>query len=87
MNWDQIEGKWKQFQGSAKQQFGKLTDDDLEQIRGKRDMMTGKLQERYGIAKEQAQKEADEWYAGTVPITQSGLPQPPGETKPRHQAR
>lgn len=61
MNWDQIEGKWKQLKGSAKQHFGKLTDDDLEQIRGKRDMLVGKLQERYGIAKEQAQEEADQW--------------------------
>jgi uncharacterized protein YjbJ (UPF0337 family) len=86
MTWDQIEGKWKQFKGSAKQHFGKLTDDDLEQIRGKRDVMIGKLQERYGIAKEQAQKEADQWYAEAVPMTQTGF-KPPGETKPGHHAR
>jgi uncharacterized protein YjbJ (UPF0337 family) len=61
MNWDQVEGKWKQFRGSAKQQWGKLTDDDLEQIAGTRDKLVGKLQERYGIAKEEAQKKADEW--------------------------
>ena len=72
MNWDQIEGKWKQLKGSAKQHFGKLTDDDLEQIRGKRDMLIGKLQERYGIAREQAQKEADEWLA------EAGEPIQPG---------
>jgi uncharacterized protein YjbJ (UPF0337 family) len=77
MNWDQIEGKWKQLKGSAKQQFGKLTDDDLEQISGKRDILVGKLQERYGIVKEQAQKEADEWYATANPPSTS-------EQKPEH---
>ena len=61
MNWDQVEGKWKQFKGSAKQQWGHLTDDDLTVIAGNRDKFVGKLQERYGIAKEEAQKQADEW--------------------------
>jgi uncharacterized protein YjbJ (UPF0337 family) len=61
MNWDQVEGKWKQLRGSAKQQWGKLTDDDLEQIAGMRDKLVGRLQERYGIAREDAQKKADEW--------------------------
>ncbi|PYT18560.1 MAG: general stress protein CsbD [Acidobacteria bacterium] len=61
MNWDQVQGKWKQFKGSAKQQWGKLTDDDLDFINGKREALIGKLQERYGIAREEAQKRADEW--------------------------
>lgn len=61
MNWDQIEGKWKQMQGSLKQQWGKLTDDDLDVIAGQRDKLVGKLQERYGYAKDEAQREADEW--------------------------
>jgi uncharacterized protein YjbJ (UPF0337 family) len=61
MNWDQMEGKWKQVRGSAKQQWGKLTDSDLDQIAGKRDVLLGKLQERYGMAREDAQKKADEW--------------------------
>lgn len=61
MNWDQIEGKWKQFRGSVKQQWGKLTDDDLDQIAGVRDKFVGKLQERYGLAKEEAERRADEW--------------------------
>lgn len=61
MNWDQVEGKWKQLKGSVKQKWGKLTDSDLDYIAGKRDEFTGKLQERYGLAKEEAQKEADEW--------------------------
>ena len=61
MNWDQVEGKWKQLRGSVKQQWGKLTDNDLDFIAGKRDEFVGKLQERYGIAKEDAQKQCDEW--------------------------
>src|SRR5579871_7072034 len=87
MNWDQIEGKWKQMKGSAKQHFGKLTDDDLEQIRGQRDVLVGKIQERYGVAKEQAQKQADEWLKTSGDMgnmgstessrgTQAGMPKP-----------
>jgi len=59
MNWDTMKGQWKQFQGKVKQQWGKLTDDDLSVIAGKRDQLVGKLQERYGYAKEQAEREAD----------------------------
>lgn len=61
MNTDQFEGKWKQLKGKAKEQFGKLTDDDIQTINGKRDVLIGKLQERYGYAREEAQKRADEW--------------------------
>ena len=66
MNWDQIEGKWKQFKGSAKQNWGKLTDDDLDYISGSRDKLIGKIQERYGMQKEDAQKRVDQW-CETVP--------------------
>jgi len=61
MNWDQVEGQWKQIKGSLKERWGKLTDDDLDVIAGNRDKFVGKVQERYGIAKEEAQKKADEW--------------------------
>jgi uncharacterized protein YjbJ (UPF0337 family) len=61
MNWDQIEGKWKQSAGVVKQKWGKLTDDDLTVIAGKKDQLVGKIQERYGIAKEAAQKQVDEF--------------------------
>jgi uncharacterized protein YjbJ (UPF0337 family) len=61
MNWDQVEGKWKQLKGSAKQHFGEFTDDDLEMIAGQREKLVGKLQERYGCFREQAQRMADEW--------------------------
>lgn len=61
MNSDQIEGKWKQLKGSAKEQWGKLTDDDLDQAEGKRDKLVGKIQEKYGIAKVEAEKQYDDW--------------------------
>ncbi len=61
MNWTQLEGKWKQMKGSVKEKWGKLTDDDLEQIAGKKDKLIGKLQERYGIKKEEAEKQLDAW--------------------------
>jgi uncharacterized protein YjbJ (UPF0337 family) len=61
MNWDQIEGKWKQAKGEVKQKWGKLTDDDLDVINGKQDVLVGKIQERYGISKEEAQKQLDGW--------------------------
>jgi uncharacterized protein YjbJ (UPF0337 family) len=61
MNWDQMEGKWKQMKGGVKKQWGKLTDDDLQYMAGSKDQFVGRLQERYGIAKEVAQTQADEW--------------------------
>jgi uncharacterized protein YjbJ (UPF0337 family) len=64
MNWDQVEGKWKQLKGSARQKWAKLTDDDLEFIAGNRDQFAGRLQERYGIAKEEAEKQLDDWQKG-----------------------
>jgi len=61
MNWDQIEGKWKQFTGSARERWGKLTDDDVQTLTGTKDNLVGRIQERYGIAKEEAEKQADDW--------------------------
>ena len=61
MNWDQVKGNWKQFTGKVKEKWGQLTDDDLTAIAGKRDQLVGKLQERYGYAKDQAQSEYDAW--------------------------
>jgi uncharacterized protein YjbJ (UPF0337 family) len=63
MNSDVFEGKWKQLKGSVKQRWGKLTDDDVTALSGKKDELVGKLQERYGITRDQAQREADEWAA------------------------
>ena len=64
MNWDQIKGDWKQVTGKVKEKWGKLTDDDLTTIAGKRDQLAGLIQERYGYAKEQAEKELDEFMQG-----------------------
>ncbi len=59
MNWDEIKGDWKQFTGKVKSKWGKLTDDDLTQIGGKRDELAGKLQAHYGHTKEEAEKDID----------------------------
>lgn len=61
MNWDQIEGKWKQASGKVKEKWGKLTDDDLQTIRGKRDQLVGRIQERYGIARQEAERQVEEF--------------------------
>jgi uncharacterized protein YjbJ (UPF0337 family) len=64
MNWDRIEGKWKQYRGQVKENWGKLTDDDLDIIDGQRQQLVGRIQERYGIAKEEAEEEVDEFLKG-----------------------
>jgi uncharacterized protein YjbJ (UPF0337 family) len=61
MNWDQVEGNWKQLKGNAKEQWGKLTDDDLTTLSGKKDQLVGKIQERYGTSKEDAERQVDDW--------------------------
>lgn len=61
MNWDQIEGKWKEIKGQAKQKWGKLTNDDLDVIDGKREELVGRVQNRYGMAKEEAEKQVKEF--------------------------
>ncbi len=63
MNWDQIEGKWKQIKGQAREKWGDLTDDDLDRVAGKRDQMVGLVQEKYGHAKADAEREVDDWFA------------------------
>jgi uncharacterized protein YjbJ (UPF0337 family) len=61
MNWDRIEGNWKEFKGKARQQWGDLTNDDLEVIKGKRTELAGRLQQRYGYQKEEAEKQINTW--------------------------
>jgi uncharacterized protein YjbJ (UPF0337 family) len=62
MDWNRVEGNWKQFKGKVKEQWGKLTDDDLDTIAGKRDQLEGKIQERYGIEKDRVRRDVDDWY-------------------------
>lgn len=64
MNWDQIKGQAKQLGGKIKQKWGKLTDDDLTLLGGKKDEFLGKIQERMGISKEEAEKQLDSMLAG-----------------------
>ena len=61
MAWDRIEGSWKEFTGKVKEQWGKLTDDDLTTVAGKRDQLAGKIQEAYGFSKEEVDKQLSAW--------------------------
>jgi uncharacterized protein YjbJ (UPF0337 family) len=67
MNWDQVEGKWKQYKDSVMEKWGKLTYDDIDVIDGKRQQLVGKLQERYGFARSVAEKQADEFATAMQP--------------------
>jgi len=80
MNWDEVQGKWNQMKGSVQHQFGKLTNDDVEMIAGQREKLIGKLQERYGYAREDAQKRADEWLR-TSPAMAHGQQPPPQQQR------
>jgi uncharacterized protein YjbJ (UPF0337 family) len=71
MNWDRIEGNWKQFKGNALQQWGKLTDDQLDVIAGKRDLLLGRIQELYGISRDETEKQLAEWEKRMQAIAQS----------------
>src|ERR1700735_2371963 len=62
MDWNRVEGNWKQMKGAVKQQWGKLTDDDLTQVNGSQEKLEGIIQERYGIAKDETRKQLESWY-------------------------
>jgi len=64
MNWDQIEGRWNELKGRLRSKWAKLTDDDMEMIGGKKDMLVGRLQQRYGMQKDEAEREVDRWLGG-----------------------
>jgi uncharacterized protein YjbJ (UPF0337 family) len=66
MNDDILEGKWTQLKGKVKEQWGKLTDDEIDQLDGKKDQLVGKVQERYGIARDQAARDVDNWLNNTA---------------------
>jgi uncharacterized protein YjbJ (UPF0337 family) len=61
MNWDRVEGNWKEFKGKAQQKWGKLTNDDLDVIEGKRTELAGRLQQHYGVAQDEAERQIDTW--------------------------
>ena len=62
MDWNRVEGNWKQMNGKVKEKWGNLTDDDLDRAAGQRDQLEGIIQKRYGIAKDQAKKDVDDWF-------------------------
>lgn len=64
MNWDRIQGNWKQFSGKVKEKWGDLTDDDIARVNGNREQLEGVLQQRYGYAKDRAKQEVDSWTQG-----------------------
>jgi len=61
MDWDRVEGNWKQLKGKVKEKWGDLTDDEIDRIAGRRDQLEGLVQERYGLAKDQVRKDVDDW--------------------------
>ena len=61
MNWDRIEGNWKVFQGKVRERWGKLTNDDLDRIKGRRDALEGRIQELYGMQRDHVTREVDEF--------------------------
>ena len=65
MDWNRIEGNWKQLKGRVKEKWGRLTDDDLDVINGRQEQLEGKIQERYGLAKDQAKKDVEAWLGST----------------------
>jgi uncharacterized protein YjbJ (UPF0337 family) len=83
MNWDQLEGKWKQYLGEIREKWGKLTDDDLHVIAGRREQLIGRLQERYGIAKEVAAQQADEFVRALRSVAEDDIAEDLGRAEQR----
>ena len=73
MNWDRIEGNWKQFKGQLKEKWGKFTDDELDIVAGKRDQFLGKLQEKYGMTKDDAQRQLLEFERNCKDVSQPAV--------------
>ena len=85
MNWDTIKGDWQSFKGRVRSKWGKLTDDDVERIGGKKDELLGRLRERYGMAQDKAEREVDEWL-GTVGDDEPRKGKGKGKSKDRPRA-
>ena len=78
MNWDRIAGEWKQLKGKVQAKWAKLTDDDLQAVAARKDALVGKIQERYGILRDEAERQVDEWIA-KVGQGHGPTPQPPAK--------
>jgi uncharacterized protein YjbJ (UPF0337 family) len=83
MAWDQIEGGWKQLKGKVRERWGKLTDDDIDVIAGKRDQLLGKLQQRYGWVKDEAERHVAEFEERFMNETPDGMPERRSVARPR----
>jgi uncharacterized protein YjbJ (UPF0337 family) len=81
MNWDQIEGQWKQVGAQIKSKWAKLTDDDVQSLGAKKDELVGKIQERYGILKDAAEHQVDEWMRELSPPRDSTTTKAPGDSR------
>jgi len=81
MNWDRIQGEWKQLASQVKAKWAKLTDEDLKTIAAKKDALVGKVQERYGVLRDEAEKQVDEWLAKLPSRHQGGDAEGPGAPK------
>jgi uncharacterized protein YjbJ (UPF0337 family) len=79
MNWDQVEGQWKQLGSQVKSKWAKFTDDDVKSLEAKKDDLVGKIQERYGIMKEHAEAQVDEWMSGLKPSRDTTTSKTPKE--------
>jgi uncharacterized protein YjbJ (UPF0337 family) len=82
MNWDQIAGEWKQLKGELKSKWAKLTDEDLAKLEAKKDQLVGKIQERYGVMRDAAERQVDEWMSSRRGRQEQQQP-PPAEPPPR----
>ena len=82
MNWDRVQGEWKQLTSQVKSKWAKLTDDDLRTIGAKKDALVGKIQERYGVLRDEAEKQVDEWIAKIPTRRGDDDPHGPGSSKP-----
>jgi uncharacterized protein YjbJ (UPF0337 family) len=81
MNWDVIAGDWKQLKAHIKSKWAKLTDDDVQTLEAKKDAIVGKIQERYGIKRDEAERQVDEWIAKIPPRAADASGQAPGEPR------
>jgi len=81
VNWDEISGQWTQMKGKAREQWGELTDSDLDRIGGRKDQLVGLLQEKYGYLRGAAERELDSWIATLTPRASSEPAQPAAESE------
>ena len=83
MNWDEMSGRWSQLKGQAREQWGELTDSDLDRVGGRKDQLVGLLQEKYGYLRGAAERDLDRWVATLTSPAPSEPAAPPTESEAR----